>query len=346
MIVRLCVAKESEEARLWDQYVLEHPLGTGYHLVAWGKLIQSVFGHQTLYLMALGADRRVCGVLPLVLLSSRLFGTFLVSVPYVNYGGVLADDLDTRDSILQAATRHASALGAEHIELRHRGSPPLEWPKKDHKVSMVLDLPSQYENLLKSFPPKLRSQIRRGEKEGMEVREGGAELIEQFYAVFSRNMRDLGTPVYDKAFFYKILGTFPKDARIFTVVYRGDPVAAGFVYGFRQVLEVPWASADRRYARFAPNMLLYGAMLKYACEQGYRCFDFGRSSKHSGTYRFKEQWGARPVQLEWHYWLRDGGALPQLNPQNAKYKLAIELWKKCPLSVTTWIGPRLSKYLP
>ncbi len=346
MVVSLRPSKDSEDARLWDRYVLDHPIGTGYHLTAWATVVERVFGHQTLYLMERDVDGRVRGVLPLVLLSSRLFGRFLVSLPYVNYGGVLADDQETQDVLLNAAIEKATALGAEHMELRHCGGFPLGWPAKDHKVSMRLALPSNHEDLLKSFPPKLRSQLRRGEKEGMTVQIGGVELVDQFYTVFSLNMRDLGTPVYGKRFFSEIAETFPKDSKIFIVRYQGSPVASGLVYGFRQMLEVPWAASDRRYARFAPNMLLYGAMLKYACEQGYRWFDFGRSSKGSGTYRFKEQWGARPVQLQWYYWLRNGRTLPELNPQNPKYRMAIGLWKRCPVFLTTRIGPYLSKYLP
>jgi lipid II:glycine glycyltransferase (peptidoglycan interpeptide bridge formation enzyme) len=139
---------------------------------------------------------------------------------------------------------------------------------------MRLELPPRYEDLLKGFNPKLRSQIRRGEKEGMTVAFGEMNLLDEFYAVFSRNMRDLGTPVYGKNFFAEILLAFPKETKIAVVSLDGIPVAAGFVVGFRNTLEIPWASSDRRYARIAPNMLLYGSVLKYACEQGYRMFDF------------------------------------------------------------------------
>jgi FemAB-related protein (PEP-CTERM system-associated) len=346
MIVRVDLNSGTTEAKLWDQYVVDHPHGTGYHLLAWGGIIEKVFGHQTLYLMALDQNCQVRGVLPLVLLSSWLFGRFMVSLPYVNYGGVLTEDVNTTNALLREATSQAAVLGADHLELRHCRSYDLDWPRKDHKVSMRLDLPPTYDILLKSFTPKLRSQIRRGEKEGMTAHVGGGELLDEFYAVFSLNMRDLGTPVYAKQFFAEILNAFQRDAKLIVVRLAGNPVAAGFVYGFRQMLEVPWAASDKRSARFAPNMFLYGAILKYACEQGYRTFDFGRSSKDSGTYRFKEQWGAKPVQLNWYYWTREGDSLPQLNPQNPKYQLAIRLWQQLPVSVTTILGPKIVKYLP
>ena len=93
-------------------------------------------------------------------------------------------------------------------------------------------------------------------------------------------------------------------------------------------------------------MLLYSSALEYACQEGFQHFDFGRSTPGSGTYRFKEQWGARPVPLRWYYWLRDGNELPQLNPQNPKYSLAIKMWQKLPLAFTTLVGPHIVKYLP
>jgi hypothetical protein len=86
--------------------------------------------------------------------------------------------------------------------------------------------------------------------------------------------------------------------------------------------------------------------LEHACREGFQFFDFGRSTPNSGTYRFKEQWGAEPYQLYWHYWIASGGEIPQLNPQNPKYVLAIKMWQRLPLSVANWLGPHIVKYLP
>jgi FemAB-related protein (PEP-CTERM system-associated) len=330
----------------WDAYVEGHPRATGYHLIAWRRVIERVFGHQTVYLTARDEGGHIHGVLPLVFFSSRLFGRFLVSLPFVNYGGLLADDARFREALLEQAIEQAKKLGADHVELRHQDLSDLRWAQKQHKVSMRLDLPGDFDSLWKTFPAKLRNQIHRAEKEGMVFRLGGEDVLEDFYAVFSRNMRDLGTPVYGSEFFAEILRAFPVKSRIGVVYLNGLPVAAGFLYGFRQALEIPWASSDRRYNRLSPNMLLYRSVLEYACREGFRVFDFGRSSPNSGTYRFKEQWGARPVQLNWHYWLSNGGPLPDLSPANVKFKLAISLWQRLPLFVSERLGPAVVRYIP
>ena len=337
----------SGEDRLgWDRFVLNHECGTGYHLYSWNNVISAVFGHDTIYLMAKNESGVIVGIAPLVNLSSRLFGRFLVSLPFLNYGGILATNQEVRASLETYIEKIATRQNLDHIELRQQHAVATQWVSSERKVSMRLSLPSTYEDLQKQFPSKLRSQVRRAQEEGMVARVGGVECLDEFYAVFSRCMRDLGTPVYAKSFFGKILEVFPKDAHICIVSHQDTPVAAGFLYGFRSSLEIPWAASDKRFNKLSPNMLLYGKVLEYACQQGFHVFDFGRSSPDSGTYRFKAQWGAQPHQLHWYYWMKDGQDVPQLNPQNPKYALAIRLWQTLPVPVANLLGPHIVKHLP
>jgi FemAB-related protein (PEP-CTERM system-associated) len=338
--------REDDRAR-WDNYVQAKRDASCYHLVGWKDVIDKTFKHNTYYLLYEDDQNEVDGILPLVHLKSFFFGSFLVSLPYFNYGGACCDHKDARDALLQEAVQIATHAGCVHIELRHAYPIDKDFQEKTTKVSMRLDLPDDPEDLWKGFASKLRSQIRRPEKTGMYAKLGREEQLDAFHDVFSTNMRDLGTPVYSKQFFGNILETFPDKSSICTVFTKeGKPVASGFLVGFKGKLEIPWASSVRQFNRFSPNMLLYWSVLKRACEEGYQVFDFGRSTRDESTYRFKEQWGAKPVQLYWHYWLKNGGAPPELNPNNPKFKMAIEVWKRLPVAVTKVIGPRIVKNLP
>jgi serine/alanine adding enzyme len=341
------VASAGENDRpAWSELVAATPSAELYHDYRWRSVIERVFRHECHYLLARDAQGRARGLLPLVRLRSRLFGDFLVSVPFFNYGGVLADSPQAETALIGGAERCARALGVSHVELRHRDRQLADWPARDDKVSMSLELPATEDALFKSFDSKLRAQIRRPQKAGATCRAGGAELLADFYAVFARNMRDLGTPVYSRRLFAEILAAFPQEARLFVVDLHGKPVAAGCTLIHRGTMEIPWASSLREANRDGVNMLLYWSVLRHAVETGCRIFDFGRSSKDSGTYRFKEQWGAEPQQLRWHYWLRDGGAPPQITPNNPKYRLAIALWKKLPLAAANLLGPQIVRNLP
>ncbi|HNT42943.1 MAG TPA: FemAB family PEP-CTERM system-associated protein [Syntrophorhabdaceae bacterium] len=331
----------------WDRYVVDHNSASCYHLTGWKDVIEESFGHRTFYLLSRDEAGAIDGILPLVHLNSLLFGNFAVSLPFFNYGGICADSDGIRDGLFEEAARFARTRGMAHLELRHSEDLLPGVPVKTSKVSMRLALPGTKEELNASFPSKLRSQVRRAVKEGMVARMGGQEELGSFHSVFSRNMRDLGTPVYSRRFFRAILERFPDAARICTVYTReGMPVASGMIVGFRDTLEIPWASSLKDFNRYGPNMLLYATVLGFACDAGYRVFDFGRSTPDEGTYRFKEQWGAKPAQLYWHYWLRNGRPMPEINPRNPKYGLAIRIWQHLPLGLTRLIGPPLVKNLP
>jgi serine/alanine adding enzyme len=337
---------EERDRMRWDAYAASGSASC-YHLTGWKDVIERSFNHATCYLLSEDNEKRINGILPLVQLKSSLFGNYMVSLPYFTYGGVCADHNDVREQLIREAINRAKAAGAKHIELRHNEQLDCGLPVKTSKVSMQLALSQSSDELWKSFPSKLRSQVQRPVREGMYARLGREEGLDDFYAIFAENMRDLGTPVYSKEFFRQILRTFPESTWILTICSKDrQPVASGFLLGFKGMLEIPWASSLRRYNRYSPNMLLYWNVLKWACEKKFRVFDFGRSTPGEGTYRFKEQWGAKPAQLYWHYWLRNGQALPELNPHNPKYRLAIHLWKKLPVSVTKLIGPAIVKNLP
>jgi serine/alanine adding enzyme len=336
-----------EDRVRWDAYVQREPQGKFYHHSGWNHVIEKTFGHEIYRWIAEDGDGHINGVLPLVHMKSLLFGSFMVSLPYLNYGGVCAQDDATHRALVQAAVAVAERKNVEYIELRYDRSLHSGLPVKESKVSMRLELPANPSDLWKALGSKLRSQIARPQKEGMYGRIGREEELDSFYRVFSINMKDLGTPVYPKAFFKNILDEFPQSTWICSIYDKHHaPVASGFLTGFKRTLEIPWASSLKKFNRFSPNMLLYWTTLKFACDNGYETFDFGRSTRGSGTYKFKAQWGAQPVPLYWHYWLRSGVALPELNLANPKYQLAIRLWRKLPLAVATILGPLIVKNIP
>lgn len=332
----------------WDAFVDVTPNATPYHRSEFRDLIEKVFGHPTYYLSALTAEGGVCGVLPLVRLRSRLFGDFMVSMPYFNYGGALATESSVAEALMDRAASLGTELGVSHVEFRDVVPYDTRWPARTDKVVMELTLPDDEEALWKQVGPKIRAQVRRPHKDGREisVERGGLELLPDFYRVFAINMRDLGTPVYGKGFFREILQRLGDRTRIILIKVAGEPAAAGFLLQGGDRMEIPWASSLREFNGIGVNMLMYWEALRFSIERGCRVFDFGRSSVDSGTYRFKRQWGAEPRQLYWHYWLAGGGALPELNPNNPKFRLAIRVWQKLPVAVANLLGPPIVKNLP
>ncbi len=339
-------ASNSEQLAQWDQYVESHPEGCIYHLSAWQSIIKKQFGHESFYHISKNESNDINGLLPVVQLKSTLFGNYMVSVPYFNYGGVIANDNKVAINLMQQAGELAKNKSSSHVEFRDTQMYEGNWGLREDKVVMLLDLPAESETLWKDIGTKVRAQVKRPQREPVSSKHGGLDLLDDFYQVFAQNMRDLGTPVYSKKFFKSILETFPNNAHIVCIYHNDKPAAAGFLMGYKNRMEIPWASALREFNKISVNMFLYWEVLKFSIEQGYQQFDFGRSTVNAGTYRFKKQWGAKPKQLYWHYWLAGGQDVPKMNPDNPKYKLVISIWQKLPVWLTKIIGPAIVKSLP
>jgi FemAB-related protein (PEP-CTERM system-associated) len=170
-------------------------------------------------------------------------------------------------------------------------------------------------------------------------------LLPEFYAVFSENMRDLGTPVFGRKLFRAILGQFPERAE-FCVVRAGErPVASALLLHGWGITEVPSASSLRAYSSTCANMLMYWHLLERAVQRGQATFDFGRSSQDSNTYRFKRQWDATPYPAEWQFYARQGG-VAEMRTENPKYRRFIRIWQRLPVGLTRLIGPVIVRGIP
>jgi FemAB-related protein (PEP-CTERM system-associated) len=328
----------------WTQYLRGRIAATGYHDWQWRQVFKGAFGYDSMYFAARRRGR-IVGVLPTVLLDGWLFGRALISLPFVNYGGVVADDAVTERALLDGAMAAARKHQCRHVELRHFRQHFAELACKRHKVTMTLPLRPAPE-MWTGLDRKARNQVRKAQKSGLTYQVGGGELLKSFYAVFARNMRDLGTPVYGARFFEEILRAFPGRTRIHVVRHGTVPVAAGLTFQTGRAIEIPWASSVRDFNSLCPNHLLYWSALEGAVELGCFTFDFGRSTPNEGTYKFKEQWGAQPVPLCWEYGLLQGDQLPNSSPTNPKFRLAISLWKKLPVGVATRVGPMIVRSIP
>lgn len=344
-IDKISICQLDNDVAAWNDYVKKHPAACLHHRSEWLDLFRNSYGHQCFYFTAFDNDNKIVGILPLVRLKSRLFGDLLVSMPYFQRGGAIADHPLIEQKLMQAANQQADELGIEHIEYRD-DIPRKGLPVQTHKVNMVLVLPANIDDLWQSFSSKLRAQIKRPQRENPETFIGREELLNAFYSVYSRNMRDLGSPAHSKNFIAQILRHFPDNSWLVVVKLNQKPVGAALLMAHGETMEIPLASTIRAVNHLSLNMRLYWQVLQFAIKKSYKFFDFGRSSKDAGTFRFKQQWGAQPQALYWHYWLSEGSALPELNPNNPKFVLLINIWKRLPIVLTNILGPTIVKYIP
>ena len=327
----------------WDAFVRRARHGTFSHLAGWHEIVRDCFGHEIVRAEARCSDGQLLGVLPLVRVRSFLFGDYLISMPFLSYGGPIGSPA-AQTTLTSWANSLADELGVDLLELRARHHIDSNLSGSDRKITSILALPDSESDLDGVIPPSRRRQIRRARNEGMQVGFGIGHL-EAFYDVFARNMRDLGTPVLPRRFFEDVCRRLEKFVRVGVVFWRDIPVAAGCGFAWRDEFELTWVSSLSQYRGKYPNMLLYRSFMEKAVEEKISHFNFGRSTPGGSTHKFKRQWAATDVALPWlHGSVRGRDAPP--SPEAPLYRLATRIWGRVPLPVANRLGPMLSRYLP
>jgi FemAB-related protein (PEP-CTERM system-associated) len=328
-----------------EAFVRQKPNATLEHLPAWSRMIERTFGHKPFYLVA-HEGSSICGVLPLMQVRSAIFGNWMTSQAFSNYGGPLVEDCDALDALYDHAIKLACQHNCRTIEFRN--VKPLEYDLHllKNKVCMQLPLIPDPDKMFHTFRPEIRNRIRKAKKSRLVVMNGGLELLREFYQVWTIRMRQLGTPCYSQRLFENIIKTFSRESRIFLVKIDELTIGGAFIYCFNGLAQCRWAATNIEYNKLSPNSLVYWSAIEHYCLSGARSFDFGRSSVDSSQYVFKQRWGAKPVQLYYQYWTHPDLEPLMITQNNPKYKNRIEAWKKLPLWVTRLAGPLISRALP
>jgi FemAB-related protein (PEP-CTERM system-associated) len=324
----------------WDAFVLQAPDGTMAHRWAWLGVISETYGHRVIPLAA-SRNGALAGVLPLVEMRSLLFGRHLVSMPFVDTGGLCtAGDLAADEALVGAAIELAKSSRAQ-LELRHtadRAVPLVPWL---HKVTMVLHLADAEDTMWRQLPGPRRTRVRKAQKSGLTASVHGSDGLPHLYRILATNLRDLGSPMHRREFFRRIMDAFGEDARIVLVRERDTVIGAGLMLIQGDWAGMPWVGSLRSTFARAPNQLLYWEVLRHVIAHGCRVFDFGRSSPGAGTYEAKRQWGAEPVQLFWHRLPGDDS-----DGDIQRWQWGTAVWRRLPVPVASMIGAAVRGGLP
>lgn len=328
-----------------DEFVKSRPNATICHTYQWADAVTRAARLKAFYFVARDTSG-VHGVLPLTQVKSRLFGNFMVSQGFSDYGGPLVDSPEARDALFDHAVKLATEHGCESIEFRNIEPLPYELHLRTDKMTMHLPLVSDPDQLWLGFRPEIRNRIRKAEKSSLTTIDGGLELLDDFYRVWTVRMWQLGTPCYPSKLMRSILEAFPNNSRIFIVRHNDLPIGGGFTTCFNGFADMQWVATLEHYNRLAPNNLLYWSAIKHYCIAGASWFDFGRCTADGPTYEFKRRWGPMEVKLYYQYWAKPGERLSIISPAALKYIRKVEMWKRFPLWVTRLLGPRISCNLP
>jgi FemAB-related protein (PEP-CTERM system-associated) len=338
-------AFQNQDAERWDRFVREHPSGTFFHQIAWKRVLEKTFGHQAQYFYA-EREGRIVAVAPVFMIANWMVGRCLVSSPLASYGGICAEDAEAEKALLEYLKQQAQKQQVDYLELRNLNGGTLpEFVSNPRYSSFSMSLSKDPEAVLKGLPKDIRYMIRKAEKGDLHARRG-PELLDEFYRLFTINMRRLGTPVFPRALFANLLEEFGKEIDVMVVYAGSEPVASAVSFLFRDTMHPYYIGGLPAARALAANNFLWWELMKFAAESGMSTFDFGRSKKGTGAYAFKKKWNPTITDLDYQVYLVKRKTAPNFSPANPKFEVATQVWSRLPLWLTNWLGPRVVRWFP
>lgn len=336
------------DAAAWDAYVAAHPQATPFHSRAWCEAITRATGHRCHLITARDANGVLTGLLPLHHVRSPLFGQALVGSGFAVDGGLLADDPAVAATLAEGAAAMAASLGVPSVELRGGAVPTgTGWTHEEGVYAgFARDLAADDEAELLAIPRKQRAEVRKALAGGLTVMTGrDAAARAAHHAAYSESVRNLGTPVFPKALFAEVLDAFGDDADILSVHNDGAVVASVLSLYWRGSVMPYWGGGTFAARGLRANELMYYALMRHARGRGCTRFDFGRSKLGTGPFAYKKNWGFEPEPRVYARWLAPGERPRDTNPNSARYRLQVDLWKKLPLWAANRVGPLIARGL-
>jgi serine/alanine adding enzyme len=335
----------------WDELALTR--GTVFHTAAFRRILADTFGYIPADHAILDAEGRVAALIPLVIGRNLRLQRAGVALPFANHADICATSDSARDAAFVALPGIAAAHHLAYLELRltEQDNEPAPtapgWAANRANYTFRLPLAGGEEAVLALSTSGNRNHIRKAAKNDLFTVSFDPARLDGYYRVYVKRMKELGSPAPAIRFFESFFTHLPDYTHLLTVLDRASGAVIGGMLLLAspgdRTLYYPYGATLVEYnSRYLGNFMYWEAV-KYAITCGFDYLDLGRSPAGSGTYRYKEQWGARPVRLA--YLTYSPAAAPAGPPDRGRLSPLVDLWRAAPAFVTDFIGPRLIRYL-
>ncbi|NRR30569.1 FemAB family PEP-CTERM system-associated protein [Oxalobacteraceae bacterium] len=326
----------------WDAFVFNCPDASFFHRAGWQTVLERAFGYPSWFLYA-EQDGRITGILPLAQVRSLCFGNCLCSLPFCVYGGIAALHDEAAAALDQAARELAIQLKVDHLEYRQRQ--PRHPERQGRPLYCTFRqalLPTPEQNML-AIPRKQRAMVRKGIAAGL--RSHIDSDAGRFHAAYAASVHQLGTPVFGRHYIELLQQVFGADCELMVIEHGGRAVSAVLSFHFAEEVLPYYGGGGAEARTLAANDFMYWEVMRRACEQGRRSFDFGRSKLGTGAFAFKKNWGFTPQALPYEQLLVGTRSMPDKNPLNPRYRMLSAAWRRLPLPLASALGPHLIRQL-
>jgi len=245
-----------------------------------------------------------------------------ISLPFVSYSGFFANDENMLLKLKEYLRTQNIVIDSRDLvnKVVTRGY-----------VNPIVSI-SSYETFWRSLSTNTRNQFKKSTNFNYKFIEENS--INNFYKLYSNGMRNLGTPVHGKDYFINLMKSF--SFKVFTIFDNNVAIGSMFCLSDKDTMAVLYAYVLPEYSKKYANYFLYLNSIKWMTKIGLIYLDMGRSNYGEGTFHFKKKFRPKFYAIKSNINYDD----------NTKLQVASSIWKKLPLSIANFIGPKIRRYLP
>lgn len=331
----------------WDRLALSR--GTIFHTLEFRQILLSSFGYRCAYHAVLDSKGSICAIIPFVVGHNLTLQNAGVSLPFVNYADICADSEEALRFAMDSMAKLKDKLGLNYLELRlkEQSMSGSGWREQLQNHTFVLPLSDDEEKVLALSTANNRNHVRKVYKNNWFHVSFDPGRLDAFYKVYVKRMKELGSPAPGIGFFKRFFDYLPDNTFLLTVLDRQTENVVGgmllLISPGNQTVYYPYGANLVEYNSKYLNNFMYWEAVRFGIRHNMKYLDLGRSQTGSGTFKYKQQWGAKAEQLR--YLVYNEGREGSSPPDRKNLSIFVELWKVAPRLVTDTIGQHLIKYL-
>ena len=333
----------------WDTFVTNHPFGWITHLSGWKKLLEESFKTMSGYCLVLqdGSENTIRAALPLFKVESWLKGNRLVSIPFATICDPLVSTPEEMKELFRMLVALTNSLGVSKVEIRaHASASLLEEARFSRDTvfkSHFIHLDRDPEELKQSFHKKtVQKRIEQAVSSRLLSRLGNSEAdLRKFYQLHLLTRRRLGLPPQPYSFFQKLWEIFsPSDQLSLLLAEHDKRIIGGLILlKFKNRVSAEVLASDVCVRSMHPDHFLYWEAIKLAFHEGYKIFDFGRTSiTNLSLMEFKDRWGTTTKDLPQFYYPEEAAEKLSIHEKYKSNMVIRQLLRHMPIRAIEGIG--------
>lgn len=333
----------------WDKFVDKHSFGWLFHLSSWKKIIEQSFPHMKgfYFILENKQTKEIRAALPIYNVKSWLTGQKLISIPFATLSDPLVTEKNQLNQIIKKTLHLFGQNKVNRIEIRTSRTQELFANSNFERIiafkQHVLPLNNEPEELLKKFHRScVRGQIKKALKRSLELTEvKSIQELDDFYDLYLNNRKRIGLPPHPFRFIENIWKNLQQQqlVKIYFAEHQGIKVAGMLLFKYKDRVLIEYLNKNDDFTYLAPNHFLLWKAIQLAYQEGFKKFDFGRTStlNHS-LIDFKNRWATQMNDLPHFVFSPNQAILKKQKDQSKSYYFIKSVCKKIPNFTYQWIG--------